>query len=267
MPKLVLLALTVGLILGSNLVVSAQVNQINSVVFGNRIPRFMADPTAGMPVRTTAADFSAMVPSIASAKVIIYSPTGQSFLTVSGDTASLWNATTGVQLMALQHGGPIRWVAFSRDGSFIVTSGGTWTRTWSPNGEFRKQLDHQANVRQMVLSQDGNLIAVTTDENFQLWSASQGLMTLKMPQSKQVISLIFNPDCSQLVTLDGQNAKLWKTVDGAEIGTIAHQYPVRAALFSPDGRYLLCSTEQWTYLWDAKQFIKIADVQYGGGYR
>jgi hypothetical protein len=45
MPKLVLLALTVGLILGSNLVVFAQVNQINSVVFGNRIPRFMADPT------------------------------------------------------------------------------------------------------------------------------------------------------------------------------------------------------------------------------
>ncbi|CAN5601659.1 hypothetical protein BH11CYA1_BH11CYA1_28770 [soil metagenome] len=267
MRNLVLPALTLGLVLSTFFEASAQVNQINSVVFGNRIPRFMADPTAGMPVRTTAADFSAMVPPIASAKVIIYSPNGQTFLTVSGRTASLWNAATGVELMALQHGGLIRWVAFSRDGSYIVTSGGNWTRTWSPNGEFRKQFDHQANVRQMVLSQDCTMIAVTTDQDFQLWSASQGLMTLKMPQTKQVISLIFNPDSSQLVTLDGQNAKLWRTSDGSEVGTIAHQYPVRAALFSPDGHYLLCATEQWTYLWDAKQFIKISEVQYGGGYR
>lgn len=267
MRKLNLVGLSCAIAFCSQVEAFAQVNQINSVVFGNRIPRFMADPSSGMPVRTTAADFSAMVPSIASAKVILYSPNGQTFLTVSGRTASLWNATTGVELMALQHGGLIRWIAYSRDGSFIVTSGGTWTRTWSPGGEFRKQFDHQANVRQMVLSQDCSLIAVTTDENFQLWSASQGLMTLKMPQSNQITALIFNPDSSQLVTLDGQTAKLWKTSDGAEIGTIAHEYPIRAAMFSPDGRYLLCATEQWTYLWDAKQFIKIANVQYGGGYR
>lgn len=44
--------------------VEAQVNEINSVVFGRQIPRFMADPRNGMPVRVTAADFSSFVPLI-----------------------------------------------------------------------------------------------------------------------------------------------------------------------------------------------------------
>jgi hypothetical protein len=79
--------------------------------------------------------------------------------------------------------------------------------------------------------------------------------------------LIISPDASQMTVLDGTNAAIWKIKDGQMLGTIAHEEPVRAAMYSPDGKRLLVSTSQWAYLWDPVGFIKLANVQYGGGYR
>jgi WD40 repeat protein len=245
----------------------AQVNEFNTVVFGNKIPLYLDDPTGGMPVRNTTNDHSAMVPYIAGSKVLLMSPSGKNFVTVSGDTASLWRADTGSQLLALQHGSAITWMSYARDGSFIVTGGNSWLRVWSATGEFRKQCDLQSQLLKLIVSLDGRyLIAVTTD-SIQIWSSIEGLLLTKIPLSNRIASLVISPDSSQIAVLDGSNCALWRISDGQMIGTIAHEYPIRACMYSPDGSTLLVATEQWTYLWDPRKFKKIADVQYGGGYR
>jgi len=268
-PNSFLTALALSLFLGCGLLepVAAQVNEFNTVVFGNKIPLYLHDPTGGMPLRTTTNDHSAFVPRIAGAKVLLFSPSGNTFLTVEGDTASLWRSDSGSQLLALQHGGPISWVGYGRDGSFIVTGGNSWLRTWSPSGEFRKQFELQGQLMKLVVSADGRYLVAVTADSIQLWSTADGLLRTKIPITNRISSLVISPDVSQIAVLDGSNCVLWRVTDGQIIGTIAHQLPIRAAMYSPDGSKLLVSTADWSYLWDPRGFRKIADVQYGGGYR
>jgi WD40 repeat protein len=246
----------------------AQVNKLTGVVFGERIPRFMADPRGGMPMRNTSADYSILVPNVANARAIIYSPDGSRFVTASGTSASVWSASQGRYLLTLSHDGPIRWLSYTFDGNIIVTSGGSWTRIWNgSNGEFITQFNHQSNVRQLVLSQDSKYLAITTDAAFQLWSISDRAMRLNMPVPNSILSFMFSPDAQQIVTLDGQGLDLWRTSDGGRVGRITPDQPVRAALFSPDSKYLMVGCDTMSYLWNAKGYLKVADVQYGGGYR
>ncbi|MBK9769997.1 MAG: hypothetical protein IPP57_04070 [Candidatus Obscuribacter sp.] len=253
--------------LGTVSPVQAQINEFNTVVFGSRIPLYLDDPTGGMPVRNATNDHSAFVPRIAGAKVLLMSPSGTTFVTCEGNTASLWNSSNGVQLLAMQHGGPINWVSFAKDGSYIVTAGGNWMRIWDSRGEFRKQCDLKVDIQKLVVSQDGSIVVAITNDDIQVWSPSQGLLRTKIPISNRVAALIISPDASQMTVLDGTNAAIWKIKDGQMLGTIAHEEPVRAAMYSPDGKRLLVSTSQWAYLWDPVGFIKLANVQYGGGYR
>ncbi len=83
----------------------------------------------------------------------------------------------------------------------------------------------------------------------------------------RIHELIFNPNSQQFLTLDGIDATLWTTEDGQPVGTIHAQFRIRAAIFSPDGSKVICSSENMSHVWDTKQFIKLADVQLGGGYK
>ncbi len=76
-------ALGVAVVLSAT-AAQAQVNTINSVVFGKRVPRFLADPTGGMPVRNTAADFLSMVRLLPALKVITFSPAPMPLLLAQG---------------------------------------------------------------------------------------------------------------------------------------------------------------------------------------
>lgn len=261
-----LLAALIQLSIGAPSVL-AQVNAFNTVVFGNKIPRYWVDPNAGLPTRTTTNDFSAVVPNITGAKVIVMSPCGDTFVTAAGNTATLWSISSGTQLLAMQHDGPINWVAFSRDGSYIVTAGGTWARTWSARGEFLKQFDLQAQVRELVISNDGCMLAFVTDRDYQFWDARQGLNRLKREYDGARPYLVLSPDASQAVILDGQIATICLTSNGQILGNIRPPAAVRAVMYSPDSARLLVGTSQWAYLWDAKKFAPISDVQFGGGYR
>lgn len=256
-----------GFVVSSVIPAQAQVNQFNTVVVGNKIPLFLDDPTGGMPLRTTTNDFSAFVPRIAGARTLVFSPSGSSFVTASGDDASLWRTDRGTQMLTLQHGGPISWLSFARDGSYIVTAGSSWIRTWSASGEFLKQFNLQANIQKLIVSLDGNYIVAVTDENMQIWNAHQGLVRTKIPMNSRVSSVVISPDVSQIAVLDGTNAVLWRVSDGQMIGTISPPGAVRGVIYSPDSSRLVICTSDWSYLWDPKGFIKIADVQFGGGYK
>jgi len=123
----------------------------------------------------------------------------------------------GKQLLPpLWHAGPVRTVAFSPDGTRVVT---------------------------------GSL-----DKTARLWDVSTGAPLGKsMPHERGVGSVAFSPDGTRLITTSGNVARLWDAYSGAPIGAVMeHKGDVTSAAFSPDGTHVVTgSVDKTARLWDA----------------
>jgi WD40 repeat protein len=119
-------------------------------------------------------------------------------------TVRLWDAATGAPLQTLEgHSGPVSSVAFSPDGTQVVSG------------------SHDMTVR--------------------LWDAATGaaLQTLE-GHSDWVTSVAFSPDGTQVVSgsLD-MTVRLWDAATRAPLQTLeGHSSPVNSVAFSPDGKLL-----------------------------
>ena len=61
---------------------------------------------------------------------VVFSPDGKRIASAQGDnTAKIWDAATGMELMTLRgHGNAVCSVAFSPDGKRLVTGGAGWSQ-------------------------------------------------------------------------------------------------------------------------------------------
>lgn len=258
--RLLLAVFAAGLLLTQTSAL-AQVNKVNALVFGTRVPTFRDDPSGGIPFRQAAGDNCIQVPVIAGSKLVVFSPSGGTFVTATGNLAWLWNSS-GSEIQAFPHPAPISAVSFSPDGTYVAIAGGSSVKLWSvPSGSLKAEFPHDSYVRDLVVSGNGNYVATFTANGFNLWDARGGVSMSQNPQ-QGVGAIVFSPDSTQFLTLTGNTATLWRTADSQQVGNFGHQYPVRAAMFSPDGRHVICTTDQWAHLWDAKQFLQITQVAF-----
>lgn len=259
-PLLVAVAL-----IGYTLPAYAQVNKINSIVFGTRVPQFAGDPSGGLSFRESSADNEALAPAVAGAKIVVFSPKGGCFVTGSGSTMWLWNMR-GEEIQVFPQNAPISSVSFNPLGTFVAIGGGRSVKVWSvPSGQFICELLHDSNIRSIIVSPNSKYIATMTASGFNLWDPQQGTKLLQI--SSPIGSLVFSPDSARFLTLNGTNVSLWRMTDDTPVGTLSHENPIRAAMFSPDGKFVISTTDRWAHLWDAQRFLKINDIQYGGSYR
>src|SRR5262249_16412573 len=91
----------------------------------------------------------------------------------AGNTATIWDVTTGLQLLTLQHDAPITSAAFDPSGRLIVTtSQAPCTRLWSAeNGELLATLrGHGDKVWSAQFSADGTqIVTVSEDQTARVW--------------------------------------------------------------------------------------------------
>ena len=142
---------------------------------------------------------------------VAFSPDGKRLATASGDrpvtcgdapcgsglqadqTAKVWDAESGKELLTLRDSGSVLGVAFSPDGKLLATAG----------------LDHTAKV----------------------WDAESGkeLLTLR-GHSRDVLGVAFSPDGKRLATASWDaTAKVWDAESGKELLTLrGHSKPVTA---------------------------------------
>ena len=197
------------------------------------------------------------------AKNISYRRDGLCFLTVAGDRAFQWDATTGKSVgTPLLHTVLLVSAAYSPDGSRIVTAGSStaWQRE-AATGELRgERMSHESEVRSAVYSPDGTRIVTACGELVgpkyaQQWDAATGKpIGERIDHKDTVTSAVYSPDGSRILTAceDGM-ARQWDVATGKSIGEpLLHGKKVRSAIYSHDGRRILTAGDDHTARqWDA----------------
>ena len=138
------------------------------------------------------------------------------------------------------HGGPVIGVAFSPDGTRLVTASHDKTaRVWDPiTGRQLACLRHVDMVNEMVLSPDGTWLATAGDRKTAwLWDPAPANDGLPHPQEPNQRAG-GDPDGSRLATSDDRRARVWNPATGEQLACITHLTTVSEMAFSQDGTRL-----------------------------
>lgn len=180
-----------------------------------------------------------------------WSPDGALIADIGADRSiRVWNVATGaLERSLIGHTGPVRNIAWSADGSFVV-SGAGWqgvdntARIWSPTtGQALHTLSgHSDFVFSVAVSSDSQIVATGSgDHTIKLWQASSGglLRTLSGPEWT-IFGMAFSPDGQKLASVDiGGPLRIWRVSDGTELHTIALPNGGRSVAYGNDGQTLI----------------------------
>lgn len=159
----------------------------------------------------------------------------------------------------LRHANRVTSVAFSRDGTCVLTASDDGTaRVWrtTTGTPISSPLDHRDRVVSAAFSPDGTrVITASGDCTARIWDAATGApLSPPLEHRQGVVSAAFSPDGTRAVTasLDG-TARVWDTATGKPISPpLRHHDHVVSAAFSPDGtRVVTASDDKTARIWDA----------------
>ncbi|AEV98180.1 hypothetical protein A4D02_33860 [Niastella koreensis] len=176
----------------------------------------------------------------------LFSPTGKQVLTISSDTARIWETQTGKAIS--RHPGTalcLNGGIFSRNGRLIATRNeqgniDIWeAETGRTVSEIKK--DFFERLTYAVFSPDGSLVA-TGGKETKLWNPLTGkkVLTLQTPNGNTSY-LCFSPDNKYLFAsyefID--DGCIWEIASGKVITELKTDNQISGAEFSPDGKFVL----------------------------
>jgi WD40 repeat protein/tRNA A-37 threonylcarbamoyl transferase component Bud32 len=161
----------------------------------------------------------------------------------------LWHLCQGERLALGGHAGAVTAVAFSPDGTRLVSGGADRVlRMWHP-GTGREVFalgGQRAPVTALVFSPDGSHFAAgSADGSLRVWSARAGKEVHSIPAHKGAVAAVaFGPAGRQLASAGAAGeVKLWDLATGKLDRTLGtHAAPVLCLAFGPDGGHLACAT-------------------------
>ena len=206
----------------------------------------------------------------------IFSPDGSRILTTARDnTASLWDAASGRELLRLRgHDDFISGAAFSADGEQIVTAGrsDTTVRVWNARSGASVVLrGHRDSVGGAFFCAADRVLSWSNDGGARLWDMTSGHVVAEFDDAGGAIhGAVANQDCTRIVTA-GQSgiARVWDARAFPPHLTLSgHGGGVDEAWFSPDGaRAVTFSSEgDAMMMWDAltgRQLYVVSDISRG----
>jgi WD40 repeat protein len=161
-------------------------------------------------------------------------------------------------LRLLHHPGPVVSAAFSRDGRLILTVSGNGARIWDAStGQLEHVLAARRGMLvAAAFSPNGRLVVTAgTDSTGRLWDAGTGrpLHVLRGHKSP-LTSAAFNSDGRLVVTAsEDHDVRIWDVATGASLHALRAQFAtVHGASFSPDSHWVVTAGPSTAALYEAE---------------
>ncbi len=204
---------------------------------------------------------------------IALSPDGRLIVAQTKDgRLTLLDAATGEETLTLEgHTGRVAAVAFSYDGTRIVSADSNWATTDSGNkwivGEIKLwDVDtgnvtwtangHAEAVTAIAFSPDGSrILSGSDDKTLKVWDASTGQEMLTLEgHTKSIRDAAYSPNGSRIVSGSSDaTLRIWDGTTGDPIAVLSrHEKEVTAVAYSPDGsRIASVSQDKTIKIWHA----------------
>jgi WD40 repeat protein len=191
--------------------------------------------------------------------MLAFDPAGRrvATATTSGRDAVL-DAGSGKLLYVVPASGSSGSVAFSPDGTKLLTSGGHSVRVWDAATGARELDERAPGVEDAVFSPDGTEVAAGGNDGLvRIWSLEGGAQVRKLRPAAtghdQVYAVAYSRDGRYLAagTLSG-GVVVWNAATGDRLATLhGHTSWVGVVQFTADGRHLMSSSDDGTVrIWD-----------------
>lgn len=177
-----------------------------------------------------------------------WSPSGQHVALFVGNDVHVLTAKGLPHVILRGHEDSITEVAFSPDGSTIVTASADQTaRVWDLDGTLRRILSgHGSSVEGIAIAADGRILTVSTDQTARLWEAS-GRMLARFAGHDDSLSTGAFIGGDRVVTASAdRTVRLWSTQPTDFTVLRGHRGGLYTAAFSPSGEELLTASRDRT---------------------
>jgi WD40 repeat protein len=155
------------------------------------------------------------------------------------------------------HGGTVRAVAFSAEGTILASGGDdNLIRLWdtTTGREVRQLRGHENWIYTLAFSPDGKTVASAgVDSVIRLWDPATGKELRRLAGHHDAVNgIAFSPDGRLLASGgDDRTIRLWEVATGREVRRCGeNQHRVISVAFLPDGRRLASGGEDGIGLWE-----------------
>ncbi|MGH3899927.1 MAG: WD40 repeat domain-containing protein [Pseudonocardiaceae bacterium] len=151
---------------------------------------------------------------------VTFSPDGRRLATAGSNTARVWDAATGQELLKLAHRPgfdsliqytDVTGVAFSPDGRRLATACyDGMVRIWDASRRRLAKIAAHIPLHGVVFSPDGNRLASAGwDMRVRVWDATSGQQLTTVTHDAPVGGVVFSPDGHRLATASWKTARIW----------------------------------------------------------